>query len=77
MKNLMFIALVLMLVIAGCHGCSKTVHIFHDRNNPDDSMGIVIIPIPVPEPSPMPKPNPYPMPLESDPWCNLYGIRRV
>jgi hypothetical protein len=77
MKKL--IACALLLIVAGCNGCcTKTVHIFHDRNNPDDSMGVIVVPVPVPEPSPMPVPSPYPPePLETDPWCMLPGIRRV
>lgn len=76
MKKLLCLAL--LLVVTGCNGCcTKTVHIFHDRDNPDDSVGIVVIPYPIPEPPvPMPEPNPYPEHLESDPWCLLDGKMR-
>lgn len=73
-----FICLVLMAVLlSGCF-CTKKVYIIHDRDNPDDSMGIVVIPFPVPEPPvPMPEPNPYPEKLENDPWCLLDGKKRA
>ena len=78
MKKLICLAL---LMIVGCGCCTKTVHIFHDRNNPDDSMGVIIVPVPkLPVPMPDPKMPPfYPPPksLEADPWCLLFGMRRA
>lgn len=76
MKKLLCLAL--LLTITGCTGCcTKTVHIIHDRNNPDDSTGIVVVPYPMSEPPvSMPKPDLYPEPLKSDPWCMLPGLMR-
>lgn len=75
MKKLLCLAL--LLVVVGCEGCTKTIHIIHDRHNPDNSMGIVVIPFPMPEPPvPMPDDIKIPKPLKSDPWCMLPGLER-
>ncbi len=59
MKKLLLVAL--LLVFAGCEGCSREVRIIHDKSDPDRAMGIVVRPVPIPDLPPMPPCPPIPL----------------
>jgi hypothetical protein len=73
MKKLLCLAL--LLTVSGCSGCtcSREVRIIHETPNPDDSMGIVVIPVPLPVPAPMPIPKMPPLGPKPKPLWRMWA----